>query len=343
MTVKEITTGQDSFLDLIANLVGVIIILVVVIGAQAKSAWKPDEAQPDRSSEIGQIKSEISSRQMLATKMEADGVILESQYNEQVAANVTLGEVRHEMLVQIEIVERELAGRQAERLEKLDEQERQKLALLEEERRLNSEMNELQRSMAAVSIVPTKNETIDHFPNPIAKTVFTEEVHFQIRSGKIAYVPLEELLNRMKGEAKSKAEQLRQSPRVTSTIGPIQNFQLQYELVGETTRQSTPNGVQERTMIHFNGFQLIPSSLDLGMPVPTALDESGPVTEFRNITQRFPPEKTTVSLWVYPDSFAEYNQVKNWLYQRGYQVACWPLEHDKRISGSPSGFRTSAQ
>ena len=37
MAIREITTGQDSFLDIVANLVGVLIILVVIVGAQALS------------------------------------------------------------------------------------------------------------------------------------------------------------------------------------------------------------------------------------------------------------------------------------------------------------------
>lgn len=97
-------------------------------------------------------------------------------------------------------------------------------------------------------------------------------------------------------------------------------------------------------MIQFNGFQLFPASENLGVPVAEALVDSDQQTsEFAYALRRFPPGKTTVSLWVYPDSFAEYNQVKNWLYDRGYQVACWPLNHDKWISGGPNGFRTSAQ
>ena len=39
MSLKQITTGQDSFLDIVANLVGILIILVVVVGAQASASW----------------------------------------------------------------------------------------------------------------------------------------------------------------------------------------------------------------------------------------------------------------------------------------------------------------
>jgi hypothetical protein len=39
MSFIDLDEGQDSFLDIVANLVGVLIILVVVVGAQATSSF----------------------------------------------------------------------------------------------------------------------------------------------------------------------------------------------------------------------------------------------------------------------------------------------------------------
>lgn len=344
MTVREITTGQDSFLDIVANLVGILIILVVVVGAQAKVAWKPAEPVADRSTEIKELTHSLDKKRDQVLKMNLDNELLEEEINQQALAAVHLNQVRHQMLMQIEVAEKLLSEKQDEQKQKLTAQQLAEKALLEQEQSLERKLAQVNQSLNAVSTVSQKRtEVIEHYPNPIAKTVFTEEVHFQILGGKIVYVPLEELISRMKTEVRSKIDQLQNSPRVASTVGPIQNFQLQYEIVGEVVRQPTPNGLVERTMIQFNGFQLLPSSDDLGVPIATALSTGERVSEFRRIIQRHSPQKTTVSLWVYPDSFTAYNEVKHWLYQQGYQVACWPLDADKLISGSPSGFRTSAQ
>jgi hypothetical protein len=344
MTIKQITTGQDSFLDIVANLVGILIILVVVVGAQARVAWKPTEPIADHSGELDELAEKLNRTRDQAFKQEMDIGLLEEEIQKQALTAVQLNQVRHEMLVQVEIAERLLAEKAQSTKEKFSLQQQAERALAEKEIQLSRKLDQLNQSLNALATASApKTEVIEHYPNPIAKTVFTEEIHFQIRNGKIAYVPLEELLSRMKSEVKSKVEQLRQQPRVVATLGPIQNFQLQYELVGEVVRQSTPNGVMEKTMIQFNGFQLIPSSDDLGVPVEQAVGDAERLSEFRKLLQRFPSQKTTISLWVYPDSFTHYNQVKHWLYQQGYQVACWPLDADKRISGSPSGFRTSAQ
>jgi effector-binding domain-containing protein len=96
----------------------------------------------------------------------------------------------------------------------------------------------------------------------------------------------------------------------------------------------------DRKAIRFDGFTIFPSSENVGTPVEQSL--TGP-SEFRDVIRRFPPGKTTVSVWIYPDSYAEYNRLKSWLYEQHYQIACWPLAAGKHISGGPNGLRTSAQ
>jgi hypothetical protein len=144
----------------------------------------------------------------------------------------------------------------------------------------------------------------------------------------------------MKSEWKVKAEKLKQASRTTETVGPIKDFRMQYELVTETFREQTQHGTVERKAVRFNQFFLHPRAGQIGEPVAAALAEQ---SEFREMLSRFEPRKTTVSIWVYPDSYGEHNQIKNWLHKNGFQMASWPLEQGRRISGGPNGFKTSAQ
>jgi hypothetical protein len=115
---------------------------------------------------------------------------------------------------------------------------------------------------------------------------------------------------------------------------------MQYELVTETLREQTQHGTLERKSVRFNQFFLHPRAGEIGEPVEAALAEQ---SEFREMLSRFEPRKTTVSIWVYPDSYGEHNQIKSWLHENGFQMASWPLEQGRRISGGPNGFKTSAQ
>ena len=55
------------------------------------------------------------------------------------------------------------------------------------------------------------------------------------------------------------------------------------------------------------------------------------------------PGTTTITVWVYPDSFAAFRQLKEHLYAKGYATAARPLPHDKPITGGPGGSRSNAQ
>lgn len=347
MTVKQITTGQDSFLDIVANLVGILIILVVIVGAQAKVAWKFESVEQESLEDVTAIDQQLSTVAAQARKLELDNLELQALVAQQVLTAQELGEQRHQLLVEIEMAKQELAQAQTSRQAELDQQQQELWAAREKEQQLLNELLAIQKSTEALEhLNAPKTDVIEHFPNPIAKTVFSEEVHFQLRKGKIVYVPMDELLSRMKSEWKDQAEKLRNQSAVTGTVGPLRNFRLQYELIAHTIPQPGQPGQPGggRIMIQFNGFQLFPASENLGATVAEALNEDQVMgSEFIYHLRRYPASKTTVSLWVYPDSFSEYNQIKKWLYDNGYQVACWPLSHDKWIAGGPGGFRTSAQ
>jgi len=217
---------------------------------------------------------------------------------------------------------------------------KQKNEFSRNKQQLERELDELDRETNALTANEPNSEVIKHFPNPIAKTVFAEEVHFRLDKGKLSYVPMDELISRMKSQWKVKAEKLRQANRTIETVGPIRNFRMQYELAAEDVTENTSVGPVLRKTVSFQQFVLLPASLMMGEPVTDAL-RSG--SEFLDILSRHEPRKTTVSIWVYPDSYAEHNQLKDWIHENGFQMASWPLDHGRKISGGPNGFKTSAQ
>jgi DNA repair exonuclease SbcCD ATPase subunit len=296
---------------------------------------------------VAELEDQFSKSSDIVAKLQLDNHQLEERIVEENRLAASLTDQRHQMLVQLEIIQRQMRQIQDERQQQLTmlagkEQElvRKQMEQSSKKKALQSRLKELEREINAVADHSPKSEVIHHFPNPIAKTVFSEEVHFQLSNGKLAYVPMDELILRMKSEWKVKAEKLKQASRTVETVGPIKNFRMQYELVTETFREQTPNGLVEGQAIRFNQFFLLPRAGELGESVDTALAQQ---SEFREILSRHEPSKTTVSIWVYPDSFPEHNQVKNWLHENGYQMASWPLEEGRKISGGPNGFKTSAQ
>lgn len=353
--MKQITTGQDSFLDIVANLVGILIILVVLVGAQATASSQVEvEADDSLLRQAAKLSSQIEEGELQLSKYQVDNQRQEKLIQQESLLTASLAERRHQMLIQLEIVKREIeteksrrAKDEAERLSEIDKVKAENLKKQREfeaeKRALIVRQKELEKELAAVTVAekPTRTKEIKHYPSPIAKTVFSDEVHFRLQNGRLSYVPMEELIAAMKAEWKVKAEKLKQTYRTVETIGPIQSNRLQYELLAENESEQTQVGRVNRKRVRFKQFQIIPVSSDSGELIDAALQNDH--SKFQTVLQRFEPRRTTVSVWVYPDSFQQHGQLKEWLHERGFQIASWPLGEGKLISGGPNGFKTSAQ
>lgn len=353
----DLDEGQDSFLDIVANLVGVLIILVVVVGAQATSSLvappsEPvasvtpevsmiDEAAEDEAFETqrAKLKSELGSLESTATKLRYDRFRLAQQTDDEKRLSQQLATRRHAMLMQLEVMRSKHEKRKQEIVDKLDLKQRRQFEVQTQKIQLVSKLESIEKEANAVAAtrIESKVETIDHFPNPIAKTVFSNEIHFRLDRGRIAWVPLDELVEQMKGELKLKAEKLKQASETRETIGPIDGFRLKYEL-GLVPESET--GRPDSRIVRFERFTVHPTNPNGGELVSDALKEN---SRFMNRLQRYEPRRTTVSIWVYPNSYDEHAQLKDWLHENGFQMASWPLSNGRPISGGPNGFRTSAQ
>ena len=330
----NITTGQDAFLDIVANLVGILIILVVLVSAHARSAASdPVEPQIDMTQQVTAADlaaDQAASRMDVLIKDNEEIEVLIDQENS-VARQLT--EVRHQRLVAIEDLKVQLAAKQSE----LDAQDQAILKQQSQQIALQRQLKELTDTVAAVSNLKTNTsdaKTIDHYPNPIASTVFSQEVHFRLSGGKLVYVPMDELVNKMKQDWQLIAESRTEFNKSRDTIGPIGNFRLQYEL--ETLASS-----RTRRQIRFKRFALFPVVESAGEPTEVAL--SNPNSHWNAVLKNLNPVQTTVSIWIYPDSFKDHALVKKWLYDHHYKMASWPLEFGRLISGGPDGLKTSAQ
>ena len=151
---------------------------------------------------------------------------------------------------------------------------------------------------------------------------------------------MSELISLMKSEWKLNAEKLSRAEQTIEVVGPLNDYRMQYELVVKTNYDRTGGGMNAQKTVSFQGFRMLPTSPLIGETIEVALREN---SDFQKRLSGFEPGKTTISIWVYPNDFESHGVLKNWIYENGFQMASWPLGHGKRISGGPSGFKTSAQ
>ncbi|MCE2793266.1 MAG: hypothetical protein ACK493_08335 [Planctomycetota bacterium] len=335
---EQLNVGEDSFMDTIANLVGVLIILVAIVSLHAEKIVVPRGERPEQNQAREELASALNAATRTANAIEIDSQRLEQDLAAEQRLAASLAEERREKMIWLELARRQIAEQKAA----LDERAQRRLEMVAEETKLQQQLDELQRqrrAQAAAAAVPKEIELV-HYPTPIAKTVFSDEVHFRLENGRLAYVPLNELLEQMKAEWKYKAEKLGQDPSTVELIGPIENFRMEYELVAESPDPSLPLDPNRGMIVRFNKFLITPMGANTGEPLAVALGEN---SQFRQRLQRLPPGKTTISIWVYPESYEQLLTLRSWLREQGYQTACWPLESGRPITGGPNGLRTTAQ
>ncbi len=227
-----------------------------------------------------------------------------------------------------------------ERRKQLSSTDRALVDLRKQLAQAQAQLEQLDRQYQALESSGRETIVIQHIPTPMAKTVFGREVHFRLRRGYLAYVPLDELVDRMKREIRVKAEKLRSTPRTIETVGPVAGFHLQYELRLVDRVETTNLGQRVAQVPEFVGFQLIPASDFLGEPFEEALR---PESQFMRLIRGLDPDTTTITVWVYADSFPQFLTLKQALFQRGFLTAARPLPDSYPIAGSPHGQRSAAQ
>ncbi|MCH5372430.1 MAG: hypothetical protein JJ992_00510, partial [Planctomycetes bacterium] len=323
-----------SFLDIVANLVGILIILVMVIGARATDAMVsavPKDAIVEDSPKI-----DVEASRAAAAAVENDIHEIDAKIKRQDVEIAYRRKERDKMMQVLAVVEDQLKSRTSA----LDADQQKRLETTRDLIAARSELEDLKASLHALENATPPQNVIEHLPTPMAQTVFGREVHFRLQGGRIAYVPWDELVEKLKEDAPHNVWKLKDVPRITETLGPVKGFRMKYTL--QQAQQVTPMGggmaVQRR--IELDRFVLVPVRDDLGEPLDIALGE---VSQFRTILSDFEPNRTTVTFWVYPDSFDQFRRVKADLFRRGYSTAGRPMPEGHPIGGSPNGSRSAAE
>ncbi|MCA9165046.1 MAG: hypothetical protein R3C99_12450 [Pirellulaceae bacterium] len=340
--------GQDSFLDIVANLVGILIILIMVIGMQAKTAMvsaKPqpganqtDAAQPDGPDEPAEDASsiDVAGPKSAADAIQADINGIEAKLKEQEFEVEYRRRERNNIHLVMATVEQRLAELRAG----LNDSQRDQLDLQTAIAAAEQQLRTLADAKRALETTAATPKVIEHLPTPMAKTVFGKEYHFRLANGRLTYVPMDELVERLKSEAPDKLWKLKDSAQLTETIGPLDGFWLKYTLVRSDYAQPTRTGTAVQTRVELDHFTLVPVSDDLGEPFAVAMQ---PGSRFRGMLDGLDPKRATVTIWVYPDSFNEFRELKRTLFDRGFLTAGRPMPADMPIGGSPDGSRSAAQ
>ena len=331
--------GQDSFLDVVANLVGIILILIMVVGTQVKNAYVAAIDKPPSES----VPAEPSPLARDAAAAESAAKAVEKDFN-----NLTAKMQREQFEIDYRRMERDriqtlIAAAEQTLNAKRDEltaAQREEYDIFAQLNLARRELRDLKLAKDATENSPPTPGIIEHLPTPMAKTVFGRELHLRLQEGKVAFVPLNELVERLKADAQRNTWKLKDSDSITEVLGPVDGFRMKYTLRKVERALHTQGGMARAQYVELERFILVPVTDDLGEPLELAL---APGSGTRSLLKDYPPDRTTVTVWVYPDSFPDFRKLKAELFKLGYATAGRPLPEGHPIGGSPDGSQSAAQ
>jgi len=223
------------------------------------------------------------------------------------------------------------AAQQATRLAKLKtllESNRNKLAGL---RLQYDEANRQQK---------TKN-VIRHKLTPVSSLVKGKEVHFRLFTGKVAHVPIEQLVKQMRKDVVEHKDWLVKFRQRQGEVGPLGGFSMKYivERKQSSSIDQLRNGGFGQISIVLWKWRIVPSP-DLRAETADAALQVGSAV-IRELRATDP--SATLTFWVYPDSFPLFRKLQQFAHREGFTVAARPLPFGVSIAGSPRGTRSAGQ
>jgi len=325
--------AYDSFLDIVSNIVGILIILVMVTGLRVKNLPAVSPRDVDVESAAGALEKD----QATELALRRDVAEAESQVRSLRHQTMARDQERAELAAAVAAWQQKIDSAR----NRLDADARAEFDLRRGLAEARSQLDRLDHQHKAAETTRAEPILVESYPTPISTTVDEGEIHFQLKSGRVAFIPLEELLEEFKQDARRKAYKLLDLPEMTDTVGPRGGFRLRYTL----KRHDVPIETQlaagrSGAVARLKRWTLIPVSGELGEPVDAALAEG---SRFRRVLAEHRPQKTTVTIWTYSDSFAEFRRLKKELYHLGFPTAARPLPNGTPIGGSPEGTKSAAQ
>jgi hypothetical protein len=332
---REIAFSLDSFLDLVANVVGIIIRLILVawVGARSYKAVTaipvPEHAAPTSAAqppiddtarlELDRNRKELEETQdrLLAQLRKLQEL---HRGNLETGKEISLTAARHQAL-----------EKEAGNLDRaLKEQTKFTVAVAASLEDLRKRRQRLDEEIRALEKQPSAKKVL-RYRTPVSHPVQTDEVHFECCAGRVAFIDVAAFLAEIKEWFHEKAQEPSfrwPSEGVTSPAGA---FRARYVLEFETAPlNSFLGGTAERRPRGLAGWTVEPIAFERGEKLETALV---PTSAFRQIVDALDPNTSVVTFWVYADSFPLYRRLRDYLYERGIEVAGRPLP-----IGHPIGF-----
>lgn len=377
----ELEFGSDSFLDVVCNIVGILIILIVVVAVRVERQPK-DGRQSAAASSVARQAPDPEA--MIAEQQQALRQLQE--YEEQIEAQLaSLGHETADADLRIqEVVESQELARQ-----QLTADQEKAHRLQQQVSDLESDKNAIAARIAALQqAIDEKGKNALVLGQALATAVSTEQdLDQQLRT---AFVETQQLQEVLQTTEKASEPKDRLQHRLSPVSKPAENGELHFRIsngrISEIPLEELLDRLNDQVLarraavMRFNHFEGTvgpvrgynmtytvekegPSTLEaiqngdgrirvsvsrwLIEPDASLVDESfaeavRPGSRYRQTIETAIPD-TVVTMWIYPDSFKGFGPLREVAHGLQLRVAARPLPAGTPIVGSPSGSRSTAQ
>jgi len=346
----KIGFGFDSFLDLIANVIGIImrLILVAWVGARAyKSTMQWSEEEPPQDAKI------VAMVKKADPEPDAPPHPLEGEIEK---TKKDLGDARRQLLAyldqlaksrsRVEMVREDVEGLKKEQQSLLVQAKKEDeklakgrakitLASLSLDR-LQERSRDLLTRIQTLEKEPTQKKVL-HYRTPVSKIVEGEELMFECKGGKVSYIDVPAFMHEIKSAVNDdKIREIAKAGSWNATTSAIGAFRLRFSFQAVRTLYGDAGSVR----IQLASWVVEPTTPLRGEDQEQAMKAG---SEFRRLVDRLDPNFTTVTFWVYPDSFALFRSLRDHLYDRGVEIAGRPIPDGNPIGASINGTKSRGQ
>ena len=338
---EKIFFSFDSFLDVVANVIGIIIRLILVawVGARTyTAAMQFSDPAPLPAAGVA-LPTPKCSDDPLASKLDLTKDEL-AQTRDQL-----LGKLRNlkgaeeqtrltrAQLAQLARKNQELEAAQralAKELEAKGQKVQRASLSLEGLRRRGREITEEVKKLQAL---PTPAKQL-RYHAPVSRAVSGDEVFFECLNGRVAFIDMPAFMHEIRDNMTDIPDLLKRQGQVRRATNEVGAFRLQYVFERELSPLTSD--------FHYGmtGWVVEPVQLRRGETLAEAL---GPRSDFHRIADAIDPNQAVVTFWVYPDSFAIFRALRDYLYERNVEVAGRPLPMNAPIAASRTGTKSRGQ
>jgi hypothetical protein len=350
---RETVFGFDSFLDIVANVVGIIIRLILVAWVGAKSyksfqtllpkqppivaetaevrTWEPPAVSPvlpfqdPDNQELARAQKELLEKLRQLQKAQAE---------EQQASQVLAALAPRKETLRVQLAALDQAGKNPT----LAYATSVTLAeLRQRQQKVAAEIEALQKSPAAKKAL--------RYHAPVSEPVGAEEVFFECSNGRVTFIEIHTMLDEVKDRLREKGEQLRNSWQVSDVTRPVGPYRLRYTVGRHKGQFESAFAGAAPAQADGYSYGVIAWQLEPQTPFrgETAAEALAAGSTFRRIAAALESQATVATFWVYPDSFDLFRQLRDLLSERGITIAARPLTPGHPIAASIHGTRSRGQ